>query len=139
VDHVVLTVPTVTVEFSVVEGELDEVIRSCRVCPFSTIPLVTHGPPPMLICGEPDPVIDASTGKAPSPLMVIVFDVVRLFKFAPITLTKPNEFGEALCPPPPIARHAPVAPDELVAVVSYCKITALFAGMIKLEFDPVTI
>ena len=47
--------------------------------------------------------------------------------------------GMALPPLPPITRQAPVAPDEFVAVVSYCKITALFEATVRLLPVPVTI
>ncbi len=47
--------------------------------------------------------------------------------------------GMALPPEPPMTRHAPVAPLLLVAVASYCRMTALLEATLRLVPVPVTI
>jgi hypothetical protein len=77
--HVSLTLPTVIVAVNPVLQAALEVRRTARVWPFVMLPEVTHAPPAIDICGEPEPLTETGVVVLVPPIAML-FDVISVLR-----------------------------------------------------------
>jgi hypothetical protein len=114
-----VTPPTFTVALNTVENDALEVRRTASVWPLAIVPLVTHAPPLIEICGLPDPLTDTGV-LVLIPLIVIAAAVVRVLRFAPVTSANVNAFG--------VLSHVTTVTPAPGAVRNALHSAALFVG-----------